>query len=78
MADNVRLGKEEEEAPRRQRLQGKGGGGGDGGGGGHWGGGAPPPGGHLHFFWRVKNINFFFPATTEQNITRVKIVRSPR
>jgi hypothetical protein len=35
---------------------------------------APPPGGHLCFFWQEKINKYFFPTTTEQKITRVKIV----
>jgi len=39
--------------------------------------GAPPPGRHLQLFWRKKNIKFYFPATTEQNIARVNLFRKP-
>ncbi len=37
----------------------------------------PPPSEHLGLFWREKNIKHFFPATTEQNITRVNFLRKP-
>jgi hypothetical protein len=38
---------------------------------------SPPPGRHLWLFGGGKNIKFYFPATTEQNITRVKLFRKP-
>ena len=41
------------------------------------GGDLLPGGGHLGLFWREKNIKCFFPATTEQNITRVNFLRKP-
>jgi hypothetical protein len=37
----------------------------------------PPPGRHLQLFWRGKNIKFYFPATTEQNIAHVNLFRKP-
>ncbi len=33
--------------------------------------------GGARLFWREKNIKCFFPATTEQNITRVNFLRKP-
>jgi hypothetical protein len=35
------------------------------------------PAGICGFFGGGKNIKFYFPATTEQNITRVKLFRKP-
>ncbi len=30
---------------------------------------------HLRLFWREKKIKFLFPATTEENIARVNLLR---
>jgi hypothetical protein len=38
----------------------------------------PPPGrGIKGFFGGKKNIKFYFPATTEQNIARINLFRKP-
>ena len=34
----------------------------------------PPPSEHLWLFWREKKHQVFFPATMEQNITRVNLL----
>ena len=36
---------------------------------------APPPSKHLWLFWWKKKHQVFFPATTEQNIARVNLLR---
>jgi hypothetical protein len=39
---------------------------------------APPPSEHLGLFWREKKHQVLFPATMEQNITRINLFHLTR